>query len=211
MRQLKQRKEVLGCANTSVVSSQASSESGKNIWTWWHFSVISAERGRPGAHWPVSPAYWRVADQWETLSQKEKVDGQDRRLSSVLHTFCDTPTSQKERKVRRLASTTEGRGREMVADRREKQERRRGREKLSLAFSSEEMVSLSLEIKLHTCSMPRLRNSSLSTTSAKCRSVEKPERDHQHHTSEEATSLDQPETRKCHRISSGREEVARRP
>lgn len=38
-------------------------------------------------------------------------------------------------------------------------------------FSSEEMVSLSLEIKLHTCSMPRLRNSSLSTTSAKCCSV----------------------------------------
>jgi hypothetical protein len=49
--------------------------------------------------------------------------------------------------------------------------------KRSLAFSSEEMVSLSLEIKLHTCSMPRLRNSSLSTTSAKCCSVGEPERE----------------------------------
>lgn len=139
------------------------------------------------------------------------MDGQDRRLSSVLHTFCDTPTSQKEREVRRLASTTERRGREMVADKKEKQERRRGRVKMSLAFSSEEMVSLSLEIKLQTCSMPRLRNSSLSTTSAKCRSVGKSERDHQHHTGKEATSLNQPEMRKRHGISSGREEVARRP
>ena len=45
------------------------------------------------------------------------------------------------------------------------------KKKNTLTFSSEEMVSLSLEIKLHTCSMPRLRNSSLSTTSAKCCSV----------------------------------------
>lgn len=35
-------------------------------------------------------------------------------------------------------------------------------------FSSVGMVSLSLAIKLDTCSMPRLRNSSLPTTSVKC-------------------------------------------
>lgn len=56
MRQLKQRKEVLGCANTSAVSSQASSESGKNIWTWWHFSVISADGGEGGLGLTGRPA-----------------------------------------------------------------------------------------------------------------------------------------------------------
>lgn len=35
-------------------------------------------------------------------------------------------------------------------------------------FSSEGMVSLSLAIRLDTCSMPKLRNSSLPTTSVKC-------------------------------------------
>ena len=35
-------------------------------------------------------------------------------------------------------------------------------------FSSVGMVSLSLAIRLDTCSMPRLRNSSLPTTSGKC-------------------------------------------
>lgn len=38
-------------------------------------------------------------------------------------------------------------------------------------FSSVGMVSLSLAIRLDTCSMPRLRNSSLPTTSGKCCSV----------------------------------------
>lgn len=40
-----------------------------------------------------------------------------------------------------------------------------------VTFSSDGMVSLSLAMRLHTCSMPRLRNSSLCTTSEKCCSV----------------------------------------
>lgn len=40
-----------------------------------------------------------------------------------------------------------------------------------VTFSSVGMVSLSLAIRLDTCSMPRLRNSSLPTTSGKCCSV----------------------------------------
>lgn len=40
-------------------------------------------------------------------------------------------------------------------------------------FSSVGMVSLSLAIRLDTCSMPKLRNSSLPTTSVKCCSVSK--------------------------------------
>lgn len=192
----------MGCANTSVVASQLpSSESGKNIWTWWHFSVTSADGGGLGLTGrPAQPIGELQTSERPYLNKKKWMDKTGGCPLFYTHFVNNLP---KRRKVRRLASTTEGRGREMVADRKEKQERRRGREKLSLAFSSEEMVSLSLEIKLHTCSMPRLRNSSLSTTSAKCRSVGKPERDYQHHTSEEATSLDQPEMRKCHRISSG--------
>lgn len=43
--------------------------------------------------------------------------------------------------------------------------------KRDATFSSDGMVSLSLAMRLHTCSMPRLRNSSLCTTSEKCCSV----------------------------------------
>ena len=44
-------------------------------------------------------------------------------------------------------------------------------------FSSEGMVSLSLAMTLETCSMPRFRNSSLPTTSAKCCSVDRQQTD----------------------------------
>lgn len=199
----------ISCIFTSIRTWLPSSEPREKLLDMGALLCNLSRRGRPGAHWPASSAYWRVADQWETLSQKEKVDGQDRKLSSVLHTFCDTPTSQKESQETSQHHRKKGKGN--GGRQTGKAGEARGREKVSLAFSSEEMVSLSLEIKLHTCSMPRLRNSSLSTTSAKCRSVGKPERDHQHHTSEEATSLNQPETRKRHRISSGREEAARQP
>lgn len=43
--------------------------------------------------------------------------------------------------------------------------------KPDVTFSSDGMVSLSLAMRLQTCSMPRLRNSSLCTTSEKCCSV----------------------------------------
>lgn len=70
MRQRKQGKEVMGYTNTSVVASQLpSSESGKKHLDMVVLLCNLSRQGRPGAHWPASPAYWRVADQGETLSQ----------------------------------------------------------------------------------------------------------------------------------------------
>lgn len=132
MRQLKQRKEVLGWANTSVVSSQASEPDshprnpGKNFWTWGHFSVISADGGGLElTGWPAQPIGELQTSERPYLKKRKWMDKTGG--CPLFYTHFVTPQPPK-RKVRRLASTTERKGREMVAGRQEKQERR-GEEK----------------------------------------------------------------------------------
>lgn len=115
MRQRKQGKEVMGYANTSVVASQLpSSESGKNIWTWWHFSVISADGGGLGLTGrPAQPTGELQTSERPYLNKKKWMDKTGGCPLFYTHFVTPQPPKKEERKVRRLASTTEGRGREI--------------------------------------------------------------------------------------------------